>query len=52
MTRSAAVPAGTRLVFGASGYIGSNLVPALVAAGYRVRASARNVEVLEARAAG
>ena len=49
MTRSAAVPAGTRLVFGASGYIGSNLVPALVAAGYRVRASARNVEVLEAR---
>ena len=49
MTRSAAVPAGTRLVFGASGYIGSNLVPALVAAGHRVRASARNVEVLEAR---
>jgi len=38
-----------RLVFGASGYIGSNLVPALVAAGHRVRASARNVEVLEAR---
>jgi uncharacterized protein YbjT (DUF2867 family) len=38
-----------RLVFGASGYIGSNLVPALVAAGQRVRASARNVEVLEAR---
>jgi len=37
------------LVFGASGYIGSNLVPALVAAGHRVRASARNVEVLEAR---
>src|SRR5512137_2179902 len=49
MTRSAAVPAGTRLVFGASGYIGSNLVPALVAAGHRVRATARNVEVLEAR---
>jgi uncharacterized protein YbjT (DUF2867 family) len=38
-----------RLVFGASGYIGSNLVPALVAAGQRVRATARNVEVLEAR---
>ncbi len=38
-----------RLVFGASGYIGSNLVPALVAAGHRVRANARNVEVLEAR---
>ena len=49
MTRSAAVPAGTRLVFGASGYIGSNLVPALVAAGHRVRATARNIEVLEAR---
>jgi uncharacterized protein YbjT (DUF2867 family) len=38
-----------RLVFGASGYIGSNLVPVLVAAGHRVRATARNVEVLEAR---
>jgi uncharacterized protein YbjT (DUF2867 family) len=38
-----------RLVFGASGYIGGNLVPALVAAGHRVRASARSVEVLEAR---
>jgi uncharacterized protein YbjT (DUF2867 family) len=38
-----------RLVFGASGYIGSNLVPVLAAAGHRVRASARNVEVLEAR---
>jgi uncharacterized protein YbjT (DUF2867 family) len=38
-----------RLVFGASGYIGSNLVPALQAAGHRVRATARNVEVLEAR---
>jgi uncharacterized protein YbjT (DUF2867 family) len=37
------------LVFGASGYIGSNLVPVLVASGHRVRASARNVEVLEAR---
>jgi len=37
------------LVFGASGYIGSNLVPELLAAGRRVRASARNVEVLEGR---
>jgi uncharacterized protein YbjT (DUF2867 family) len=38
-----------RLVFGASGYIGSNLVPALRAAGHQVRASARNAEVLEGR---
>jgi uncharacterized protein YbjT (DUF2867 family) len=38
------------LVFGASGYIGTNLVPALQAAGRRVRATARHLEVLEARA--
>ncbi|MEO8133826.1 MAG: SDR family oxidoreductase [Betaproteobacteria bacterium] len=38
------------LVFGASGYIGTNLVPALVAEGARVRAVARNRSVLEARA--
>lgn len=37
------------LVFGASGYIGTNLVPALVAAGKRVRAAARNRSVLDAR---
>jgi uncharacterized protein YbjT (DUF2867 family) len=37
------------LVFGASGYIGTNLVAALVAAGRRVRATARNAEVLHAR---
>jgi uncharacterized protein YbjT (DUF2867 family) len=37
------------LVFGASGYIGTNLVPALLAAGRRVRASARNRAVLEGR---
>lgn len=36
-------------VFGASGYIGSNLVPHLVKAGWRVRAVARSKEVLEAR---
>ena len=38
------------LVFGASGYIGTHLVPALRDAGRRVRATARNLEVLEARA--
>jgi uncharacterized protein YbjT (DUF2867 family) len=37
------------LVFGASGYVGSNLVPELLAAGHRVRASSRHVEVLEGR---
>jgi uncharacterized protein YbjT (DUF2867 family) len=38
------------LVFGASGYIGTNLVPALLAAGTgRVRAAARNRTVLEAQ---
>ena len=37
------------LVFGASGYIGTHLVPVLRAAGKHVRAAARNVEVLEAR---
>jgi uncharacterized protein YbjT (DUF2867 family) len=39
----------TTLVFGASGYIGTHLVPALHAAGKPVRATARNVEVLEGR---
>jgi uncharacterized protein YbjT (DUF2867 family) len=37
------------LVFGASGYVGSNLVPHLCACGHRVRAAARSVAVLEAR---
>ncbi|MGC9269536.1 DUF2867 domain-containing protein [Acidiphilium sp.] len=37
------------LVFGASGYIGSNLVPALVRAGRPVRACARSRAVLESR---
>ena len=38
-----------RLVFGASGYIGTHLVPRLVAAGIPVRAAARSPEVLAAR---
>jgi len=37
------------LVLGASGYIGSHLVPRLAAAGHQVRAAARRAEVLEAR---
>ncbi len=38
------------LVVGASGYIGSNLVPRLLDRGYRIRAVSRNSAVLEARA--
>jgi uncharacterized protein YbjT (DUF2867 family)/uncharacterized protein YndB with AHSA1/START domain len=45
-----APPGGLRLVFGASGYIGSNLVPFLRDCGVRVRASARRRDVLEGRA--
>ncbi|MGI9249512.1 MAG: DUF2867 domain-containing protein [Woeseiaceae bacterium] len=37
------------LVFGASGYIGTNLTPCLLAAGWQVRAAARHRAVLEAR---
>ena len=37
------------LVFGASGYIGGHLVPFLFGEGRQVRATARNVEVLESR---
>ena len=38
-----------RLVFGASGYIGSNLVPYLMQHEVPVRAAARRLDVLEAR---
>lgn len=39
----------TVLVFGASGYIGTNLVPRLLREGVPVRAAARSLRVLEAR---
>ncbi|HSO07889.1 MAG TPA: SDR family oxidoreductase [Pelomicrobium sp.] len=46
---TASAPGGRVLVFGASGYVGSNLVPRLAAEGLTVRAAARNRKVLEAR---
>jgi uncharacterized protein YbjT (DUF2867 family) len=42
-------PSPCALVFGASGYVGTNLVPRLVREGLRVRAAARNLKVLQAR---
>jgi uncharacterized protein YbjT (DUF2867 family) len=39
----------TVLVLGASGYVGSHLVPRLIERGYRVRASARQRDVLASR---
>jgi uncharacterized protein YbjT (DUF2867 family) len=50
MTVSAPPTQHRVLVFGASGYVGTNLVPALLAAAtVRVRAAARNRTVLEAQ---
>ena len=37
------------LVLGASGYVGTHLVPGLAARGHRVRAAARRLDALEAR---
>ncbi len=47
-TPEAAAASGTVLVFGASGYIGRYLVPALRARGHRVRAAARRLSPMEA----
>ncbi len=47
LTRSSRKPIA--VVLGASGYMGSNLAPALAAQGWQVRAVARSAAVLEAR---
>ncbi len=48
-SNAAAPTAGVTVVFGASGYVGTNLVPRLLASGQRVRAVARQRRTLEAR---
>ncbi len=48
-TQAEASATTTTVVFGASGYIGTNLVPRLIEAGKRVRAVARSRRVLEDR---
>lgn len=40
---------GKTLVFGASGYVGTNLVPRVMREGWGLRAAARNRKVPEAR---
>jgi uncharacterized protein YbjT (DUF2867 family) len=49
MSCSLDVQHASTLVFGASGYIGTHLVPALLAVGATVRAAARRRDVLDAR---
>lgn len=46
---AASPPSRPTLVLGASGYVGSHLVPKLLTAGQRVRAGARSVAALEQR---
>jgi uncharacterized protein YbjT (DUF2867 family) len=43
------MPLRRTLVFGANGYIGSHLVPRLLAAGVSVRAAARNLDLLQSQ---
>ena len=49
MQQDTPIPTRKVLVFGASGYIGTNLVPRLLDEGVEVRAAARSRRVLEAR---
>jgi uncharacterized protein YbjT (DUF2867 family) len=44
---AASVPGGPALVLGASGYVGSHLVPRLTAAGLAVRAASRSLAALD-----